>query len=391
MIDALAAGRPRPSGGAVRGRRRGQRSPPPGPRCPREERAAPSPDRRPRRDGRVRRWPRRRCLAAMASSGASGSPSFSEVATYRSSMPYARAGLPRNPVKITRSPSPVVATSRRIRASSPPPPTRRSATPGTRLARRRRAWSRISSRLTGSQRLTQPSTKSPAVRPSVSRRIGTCWSAWSISSTSIPLKTTTLCSRRKSRSARPSASWERETLMTVWVTRESRRSRARYRLLTEPGVTPVVDAVEGVDGGNPRRARGQASVEPGPLAVAVHDVDPMLPHQAPGQREMARAQPAHRQLHHGNAELPEPIEEDTVARRRHDHLELVPGEVANEVVDVLGPAPGTGRDEQVEHPDGHRHVRARPAVNSRRRCARRAPGRRSAASGLSRNTAHHHG
>jgi hypothetical protein len=77
-------------------------------------------------------------------------------------------------------------------------------------------------------RLTQPITKSPGPRPRVSRRTAEPRMARSISSRSIPLTTTTLCAGSKSRSARPSASCEADTLMIDAVIRESHRSSARY-------------------------------------------------------------------------------------------------------------------------------------------------------------------
>ena len=64
---------------------------------------------------------------------------------------------------------------------------------------------------------------------------------------------------------------------------------------------------------------------------------------------MAHAQAAQRQLHYGDPEIPEAVEEDAVPGRGDDHLELVTGEVPHQVEDVLGPAAGTGRDEHVEH------------------------------------------
>src|SRR5205809_4078366 len=106
---------------------------------------------------------------------------------------------------------------------------------------------------------------------------------------------------------------------------------------------------------------------------------------------MADAQTAQRQLDQVDAQVLEAVEEDAVARRGDDGLEFVPRKVADQVVDVLGAAARAGRDEEVKHADRSCHGSIRPVASWRLSSPRSWPGRRSAVSGVTRKTAHHHG
>ncbi len=117
-----------------------------------------------------------------------------------------------------------------------------------------------------------------------------------------------------------------------------------------------MDAVKGVDGGNAEDAGGHPSVEARSLAVGVDDVDRVPADEAGGQRQVAHAEAAQRQLlHERHPQLLQALEEDAVSRRRHHHLELVARQMAHQVEDVLGPASGAGGDQEVEDPDRARH------------------------------------
>ena len=126
------------------------------------------------------------------------------------------------------------------------------------------------------------------------------------------------------------------------------------------GVAAVVDAVKRVDGGHAQRARPDPAVQPGAFAVRVHDVDAVPLDQPHRQRQVTHAEPGQGQFDHRHPEVAEAVEEDPVTRCRDHHLELVAGQVAHEIVDVLRAASRTRGDEQVQDVDRSGH-RATPA------------------------------
>jgi hypothetical protein len=83
----------------------------------------------------------------------------------------------------------------------------------------------------------------------------------------------------------------------------------------------------------------------------VHDLDAEFRDRPPGELEVARAEPPPGKLDDLEAELTEAIEEDPVARRADDELELVLRKVPRQIPDVPGPAAGARRHQELQDTD----------------------------------------
>lgn len=108
------------------------------------------------------------------------------------------------------------------------------------------------------------------------------------------------------------------------------------------GVVGVVNAMEGMDGRRLGPPGGQAAVEAWPFAVGVDDRNVELTDQADGQQQVAEAQTAPRELQDSEPERLEALKENPVARPSDHHVELAFGKLADEVIDVLRSAAGSG-------------------------------------------------
>src|SRR6266508_5147479 len=120
-------------------------------------------------------------------------------------------------------------------------------------------------------------------------------------------------------------------------------------------VAPVVDAVERVDRRDAQPAGGQPAVEPRPLAVCVHQTDAEAADQPHVREQLPDTYVSERDLDHRDPQVLEPVEEDTVARRANHELELALRQVADQVIDVLGSAPGAGADQELQDPNWATH------------------------------------
>src|SRR5207245_10973411 len=102
--------------------------------------------------------------------------------------------------------------------------------------------------------------------------------------------------------------------------------------LNRSPVALVEDSVERVYCGHAGPAGGDAPVEPCAFTVGVDDLDPELPYQADGREQRAGSGSTGRDLHGREAEGAKALEEGTVARPRHGHLELAPRQATGQVV-----------------------------------------------------------
>ena len=82
---------------------------------------------------------------------------------------------------------------------------------------------------------------------------------------------------------------------------------------------------------------------------------------------MPHAQMRERKLDDLEAAIAKPIEEDPVARSADHELELAPRQMLDEIPDVLGPAAGARRHQELEDADGLFHVSDRRYRGQRRR------------------------
>jgi hypothetical protein len=89
----------------------------------------------------------------------------------------------------------------------------------------------------------------------------------------------------------------------------------------------------------------------------VDDRNLELTNQTDGQQQAAEAQATPRELHDSEPEGLEALEEDPVARRADHHFELAHGKLADEVIDVLRSAAGSGGGQQLEDTDAAAHAR----------------------------------
>src|SRR5262249_62064501 len=113
--------------------------------------------------------------------------------------------------------------------------------------------------------------------------------------------------------------------------------------------------------------RDCTAVESRALAVRVDHVDAESRDQTSGEVEVPQAQMRERKLDDLEAAIAKPIEEDPVARRADHELELAPRQMLDEVPDVLGPAAGARRHQELEDADGLFHVNTRRYRGPRRR------------------------
>jgi hypothetical protein len=77
-----------------------------------------------------------------------------------------------------------------------------------------------------------------------------------------------------------------------------------------------------------------------------------------------------RKLDDLEAAIAKTIEEDPVARSADHELELVPREMLDQIPDVLGPAAGARRHQELENADGLFHIVTRAAASSCYRSSR---------------------
>src|SRR2546428_13415517 len=134
----------------------------------------------------------------------------------------------------------------------------------------------------------------------------------------------------------------------------------------EGGVAAVVKSVKGVDRRHAHPPRDQPAVASRPRTVRVDDVDVESRDQTAGEVEVPRAQTRARKLDDLEAAIAKPIEEGPVARSADHEVELAPRQMLDEIPDVLGPAAGARRHQELEDADGLFHVSDRRYRGQRR-------------------------